>query len=72
MAQVIFKSNINCGSCIQKVTPILNALEGIDEWRVDTTHPEKLLTVEFEDIQPEEIVKALDTIGFQAELYSQD
>lgn len=69
---VIFKSNIHCGSCIQKVTPKLNSLEGIEAWKVDTAHPDKLLTVELEDIQPEEVIKALEEVGFNATVYSQD
>ena len=72
MTKATFKSNINCGSCIQKVTPTLNALEGVDEWRVDTTHPEKLLTVDFEEIEPADIIKALADIGFTAIPYDQN
>lgn len=72
MTQFKFKSNINCGSCIQKVTPTLNTLEGVDDWHVDTTHPGKILTVEVENLDKLEIVSALEKIGFSAEPYDQD
>lgn len=72
MKRVTFKSNINCGSCIQKVTPTLNALDGVDDWRVDTTHPDKILSVEIDEISPTNIINALADIGFTAEFYSQD
>ncbi len=40
-----FKTNINCGGCIAKVTPFLDKAEGIASWSVDTNVPEKILTV---------------------------
>ena len=46
MKTLKFKTNVNCGGCIAKVTPHLNKLKGIDKWSVDTTTPMKVLTVE--------------------------
>jgi hypothetical protein len=41
-----FKTNINCGGCVAKVTPFLNDNTAILSWRVDTQSPDKILTVE--------------------------
>lgn len=64
MKKVIFKTNINCGSCIKKVTPTLNSLDNIDEWKVDTNHADKLLEVTIDDENIEGIIKAIQEIGF--------
>lgn len=63
-----FKTNVNCGGCIATVTPHLNQVKGISKWSVDTSTPQKVLTVETEGISPEEITSALKTAGYQAEL----
>ncbi|WNJ20104.1 cation transporter [Pontibacter sp. G13] len=41
-----FKTNINCGGCIAKVKPVLDQVQEIEQWEVDTAHPDKILTVE--------------------------
>jgi copper chaperone len=63
-----FKTNINCGSCINTVTPFLNRLDEVDEWKVDTESPDKILTVEGEDFTAEEIISILKEAGYTAEV----
>lgn len=62
-----FKTNINCGSCIRSVTPFLNELDSVEEWSVDTEDPSKVLTVESEENNASEILKAISESGFSAE-----
>jgi copper chaperone len=63
-----FKTNINCGNCVAKVTPFLNELEGLEIWKVDTANPDKLLTViADEDVTPEQIRETVGKAGFVAE-----
>ena len=62
-----FKTNINCGGCLAKVTPLLNEAEGICHWEVDITNPEKTLTVKTEGILPEEVAAVVKEAGFSAE-----
>ena len=63
-----FKTNINCGNCVAKVTPFLNELEGLETWKVDTANPDKLLTVTTdEDVTPEQIRETIGKAGFVAE-----
>lgn len=59
-----FKTNINCSACVAKVTPILD--KQVKAWKVDTENPEKILTVEGENIDVEELVHSLKKIGYQA------
>jgi copper chaperone len=62
-----FKTSINCGACVARVTGPLNGLDSINKWDVDTENPEKILTVETENIDSNTIIETLSKIGFKAE-----
>jgi copper chaperone len=63
-----FKTTIKCDACIQKVTPVLNGLNNIDKWEVDTSHPDKVLSIETEEaLNPKEVIMVLDQVGYHAE-----
>ncbi len=66
METLQFKTNINCGGCIAKVTPVLNNEAGIQEWSVDTNVPTKILTVK-SDLTADKIIDVLGKVGFKAE-----
>lgn len=66
MKTLKFKTNIQCSNCLSKVTPKLNEQDGIDSWNVDLLDPERTLTVETENLDPEEIKKAVLKAGFIA------
>jgi copper chaperone len=66
MGTLQFKTNINCGGCIAKATPVLNNEENIKEWRVDTNIPTKVLTVKT-DLQADEVINIVRKAGFNAE-----
>ena len=68
MKTLKFKTNVNCGGCIATVTPHLNKLSGIDKWSVDTTTPQKVLTVETSDLEADAIIETLKTAGYKAEV----
>lgn len=67
MKTLKFKTNIKCGGCVSKVTPFLNKQEGVDNWEVDTTNPDKILTVESNGASEEDVKATLQKIGFKAE-----
>ncbi len=48
-----FKTSLNCGSCVAKVTPRLNDADFIENWEVDTKNPDKILTVHLSATHPE-------------------
>ena len=68
MKTLKFKTNINCGGCISKVTPFLNKLEGVESWEVDTANADKILTIESNGATEEDVKATLQKIGFKAEL----
>ena len=68
METLKFKTNINCGNCLARVTPILNGEESIDYWEVDLLDPEKILTVQSSVTSPDKVINAVKNAGFQIEV----
>lgn len=68
MATLKFKTTINCGNCVRTVTPFLNELEGIESWNVDTANPDKILTVETDNLTADTIIETVEEVGFDAVL----
>ena len=62
-----FKTNIMCGSCIAKVTPILNETFGENNWQVDIKDPKKILTVSADNVDEKEMNKSLGKVGYKVE-----
>ena len=67
MKQYQFKTNINCSGCVAKVTPVLNNNDQIKEWDVDTSNPSKVLTVQTESLNEEQVKELVSKAGFKAE-----
>lgn len=66
--KIQFKTNINCGNCVRTVTGFLNDVKGIEKWEVDTNNPDKILTIEGNDVTVEEVVLAVEEAGFDIQL----
>ena len=62
-----FKTNINCGGCIKAVTPALNELDNIDDWKVDIDNPEKVLEVNLDDEDEKAVIEAVKNAGYEIE-----
>ncbi len=67
MTDFKFKTNIKCGGCIAAVTPFLDKVNGIQKWEVDTTIPEKILTVTGDLNNTESIENAVKEAGYTIE-----
>lgn len=67
MSTLQFKTNIDCGGCVARVTPRLNETKGIQSWKVDTDNPDKILTVETEALGSENIIEVVKKVGFSIE-----
>lgn len=61
-----FKTNTKCEGCVAKIRPFLNKILPEDSWKIDLHTPDKILTVTA-DCPTEEIIKAVEAAGFQAE-----
>jgi len=66
MKKLQFKTNIQCGNCLSKVSPKLNEQEGIHTWQVDLQDPDRTLTVDTDVLNAEDIQKAVLKAGFIA------
>lgn len=62
-----FKTSINCGSCVRAVTPHLNKLNGVADWKVDTDNPDKVLEVTSDSLDAQTIQQTVQKAGFKAE-----
>lgn len=62
-----FKTNIMCGSCVAKVTPVLNELIGENNWKVDILNSKKILSVTNNNLAESEVIKAVERAGYKAE-----
>lgn len=62
-----FKTNINCSNCLAKVTPFLDKKVGKELWSVDIDNPDKILTVDSDDLTTDDVVKTVKRTGFEAE-----
>ncbi len=71
MKTLKFKTNINCSGCVASVTPHLNKEAGIKGWNVDTNNADKILTVETESLDAEDVKNVVEKAGFKAENISQ-
>ncbi|WP_339667001.1 heavy-metal-associated domain-containing protein [Maribacter arcticus] len=67
MKTLKFKTNINCGGCVSKVSPLLNNQKGVESWEVDTANPDKILTIESDGATEEDVQATLQKVGFKAE-----
>ena len=68
MKELKFKTNLNCGGCVSKVQSEFDNAEGICHWNVDTDNSDKILTVNSEGISEDEVIKIVQSKGFNAEV----
>jgi len=62
----IFKTNIKCSACIEKVKPFLDVRYGTDFWTVDLMHPDRLLTIDSDLTDENTLLSGLQELGYQA------
>lgn len=67
METLKFKTNINCGGCVKSVTPFLDKADGIRNWEVDTNSPDKILTVQVDNMPASDVKEILKKAGYNAE-----
>lgn len=56
-----------CGNCLSVVRPILDHEKDIVSWKVDLTHPEKILEVNGEQLDAKSIQALLQNAGYELE-----
>jgi copper chaperone len=67
MKTLKFKTNINCGNCLFTAKPFLDKIKNVRGWNVDINDPEKILTVEGDHVEAENVVEMVQMAGYKAE-----
>lgn len=67
MTIIKYKTNIQCTGCIKSLTPVLNNLDNINSWKVDLDNQDRILEVELDDDNKEEVFNAVKGLGFEIE-----
>jgi len=67
MKTYLFKTSINCNGCLSRVRPILDKEPRIKEWNVNLDHPDRILSVTTDDLEPADIIDIIDNAGFEIE-----
>ncbi len=62
-----FRTSIMCNGCIAKITPVLDNAHGIASWKVDLSHPDRILSVVPNGISEEELLTLVRDAGFTIE-----
>jgi hypothetical protein len=60
-----FKTNLNCGTCVAAVRPLLDAEPTVARWAVDTANPDKVLTVEGDTADADTVRRLVSRAGFK-------
>lgn len=63
-----FKTNVKCNGCRAAITPFLDSEPSISNWKVDIFDPERLLTVEGDQLDPQRVIELLKEAGYLAEI----
>ncbi len=66
MKTLHFKTDVNCSSCIATVSPELEFKDKIENWSIDITNPDNILTITT-DYTEEEIKEIFNKVGHKAE-----
>ncbi|NRB53776.1 MAG: heavy-metal-associated domain-containing protein [Saprospiraceae bacterium] len=72
MKEAKFKTTINCGNCVRAVTGFLADVKGISHWEVNTDDPNKILVVQGETVNVQEVKEAVEDAGFDIELLQEN
>jgi copper chaperone CopZ len=60
-----FKTNLRCEGCVSAIRPHLDGAPGIKSWRADVESPDKVLTVEGDSVNREQVADLLGKAGYQ-------
>ncbi|RNI32032.1 copper chaperone [Rufibacter immobilis] len=63
-----FKTNVQSSEQIEQVTPFLEKLPGIENWKIDVGTEENILSISGTNLNPQKIENAVKKAGYTAEL----
>lgn len=66
--EVVYQSNLRCGSCLSKLKPYLDAEPTIQQWSSDLADPRKLVRVQLNSIaEKTRVLELFQQAGFSAQ-----
>lgn len=60
-----YRTNLNCGNCVAAVKPHLDGDPAIRRWSVDTADPNKVLTIEGDNVPTSAVARHVADAGFK-------
>lgn len=69
MQTALFKTNLRCDSCVQKIGAYLDKEGWISQWKVDIESPDKILTVTAISIDSTRVQTLVSKAGYEATVY---
>ncbi|MCX6155633.1 MAG: heavy-metal-associated domain-containing protein [Candidatus Kapabacteria bacterium] len=63
-----FKTNMSCGGCLQTVSEELKKINGINNWHADLYHPNKILTIDVNNVEANLIIDSVKKVGYNLQL----
>lgn len=60
-----YKTNLNCQSCVSKVKPHLDGDKRIHHWSVDTSDPDKVLSIAGDNVSAQAVKALVEKAGFR-------
>ena len=65
MQKFRFKTSLKCNGCIKAITPGLESIHEIEQWKVDLESTDKILEVESKEDVAEEVIKNVKKAGYE-------
>jgi copper chaperone len=65
METLRFKTNLKCSGCIAAISPGMNKISGITDWKVDLNQPDRILEVNASSEIKEDILIAVKKAGYE-------
>ena len=59
-----FKTNAKCGGCVAAIGKELNRIMAPEEWNIDRSSPDKVLTVTA-DVKADDVLQRVAAAGFK-------
>lgn len=61
-----YRTSAKCNGCVSAIAGKLDEIMGREDWNIDLTSPDRVLTVK-SDVAEEEIVSRVKDLGFKIE-----
>jgi hypothetical protein len=59
-----YKTNLRCSGCVSTIAPVFDAALGVKHWAADVDSPDKVLTVEGDDVSAARVGPLLGKAGY--------